>query len=278
MMEQQKNFLVCVDSDGCAMDTMDMKHIRCFGPCLVREWGLELWESLVLDRWNEINLYSITRGINRFKALVLLLKEIDGYLTKIPGLDSLTQWTDQADELSESALETYLEVTREDTCLKQALSWSKAVNHSIEALPEALKKAYPGVAEALEAIRNYADIAVVSSANRSAVMEEWERCGIAGYADIFLAQDAGSKAYCIQKLLERGYQKEHVLMIGDAKGDFEAASCNGILFYPILVNKESLSWKQAEEAVSRLISETYAGRYQEERIREFEDNLQSGNE
>lgn len=37
--EKKKEFLICVDSDGCAMDTMDLKHTRCFGPCLTAEWG-----------------------------------------------------------------------------------------------------------------------------------------------------------------------------------------------------------------------------------------------
>ena len=27
---KQKEYLICVDSDGCAMDTMDSKHITCF--------------------------------------------------------------------------------------------------------------------------------------------------------------------------------------------------------------------------------------------------------
>ena len=56
IFQKQKDFLVCVDSDGCAMDTMDIKHFRCFGPCMVEEWGLEAWEKPILDRWNEINL------------------------------------------------------------------------------------------------------------------------------------------------------------------------------------------------------------------------------
>ena len=34
---RKKRFAVCVDSDGCAMDTMNIKHIRCFGPCMVEE-------------------------------------------------------------------------------------------------------------------------------------------------------------------------------------------------------------------------------------------------
>ena len=60
---KKKEFLVCVDSDGCAMDTMDIKHFRCFGPCMVAEWGLEEWKTPILDRWNEVNLYTMTRGI-----------------------------------------------------------------------------------------------------------------------------------------------------------------------------------------------------------------------
>ena len=74
---KQKDFLICVDSDGCAMDTMDIKHFRCFGPCMVTEWGLEEWQAAILDRWNEVNLYTMTRGINRFKGLALALTEIN---------------------------------------------------------------------------------------------------------------------------------------------------------------------------------------------------------
>ena len=39
--KKDKRFAVCVDSDGCAMDTMNIKHFRCFGPCMVEEWRLE---------------------------------------------------------------------------------------------------------------------------------------------------------------------------------------------------------------------------------------------
>ena len=73
----KKDFLICVDSDGCAMDTMDIKHIRCFGPCMVEEWELSEWKAPILERWNVINLYSMTRGINRFKGLAMALKEIN---------------------------------------------------------------------------------------------------------------------------------------------------------------------------------------------------------
>ena len=29
---RKHDYLICVDSDGCAMDTMDSKHMLCFGP------------------------------------------------------------------------------------------------------------------------------------------------------------------------------------------------------------------------------------------------------
>ena len=41
--EKSRDFLICIDSDGCAMDTMDVKHMRCFAPCLVHEWDLGGW-------------------------------------------------------------------------------------------------------------------------------------------------------------------------------------------------------------------------------------------
>ena len=56
--KKTKEYLVCVDSDGCAIDSMDIKHIRCFGPCMVEEWDLKQWEEAILTRWNDINLYT----------------------------------------------------------------------------------------------------------------------------------------------------------------------------------------------------------------------------
>ena len=47
--QKKKDYLICVDSDGCAMDTMNIKHIKCFGPCMVEEWGLQRWEKEILE-------------------------------------------------------------------------------------------------------------------------------------------------------------------------------------------------------------------------------------
>ncbi|MEG2733319.1 MAG: HAD family hydrolase, partial [Clostridium sp.] len=210
--QKKKEYLICVDSDGCAMDTMDIKHIRCFGPCMVQEWGLEAWENLILERWNTINLYSMTRGINRFKGLAMALQEIDEKYTAIEDLETLLSWTEHASELSNQSVKDYLR-QKDSLILAKALAWSEAVNQCITAIPESEKPAFEGVREGLEKAHRMADVAIVSSANLQAVLDEWKLYGLLEHTDIVLAQDAGSKAYCIQKLTEKGYDKAKVLML-----------------------------------------------------------------
>lgn len=271
--KKKKEFLICVDSDGCAMDTMDIKHIRCFGPCMVNEWGLEQWKEEILKRWNEINLYTMTRGINRYKGLSAALQEIHGKYTQIEDLDTLVQWVKESPELSNAALQRAID-NKDSISLKKALSWSKAVNESINRLPEEEKVPFEGVKEALAFAHGKADVAIVSSANLDAVLEEWERFGLLEHTDIVLAQDAGSKAYCIGQLLKAGYDKEHVLMCGDAPGDLDAAKQNGVFYYPILVRHEKESWKEFREtAVEKLMDGTYGGDYQQSKTEAFLDNL-----
>ena len=175
---KQKDFLVCVDSDGCAMDTMDVKHIRCFGPCMVAEWGLEEWKEEILARWNEINLYTMTRGINRFRGLAKALREIDEKYTKIDDLDTLTQWAADSPELSNDAVKRAIAEKPDSVILPKALSWSLAVNASINALPESEKLPFQGVKEALSYAQQHADVAIVSSANLGAVLDEWKLYGL----------------------------------------------------------------------------------------------------
>lgn len=264
-----KEYLVCVDSDGCAMDTMDIKHIRCFGPCMVDEWGLSEWEGPILARWNDINLYTMTRGINRFKGLAMNLKEINETCTKIEGIEVLDAWVENSPELSNPALERAI-AEHDNVCLKKALSWSKKVNESINALPSEEKKPFEGVLEGLKYAHQYADVAIVSSANLQAVVEEWDLYGLLDHVDIILAQNVGSKAFCIRELLKKGYDKDKVMMIGDAPGDYDAAKKNGVYYYPIRVRHEHDSWIEFKNtAVNKLVDGTFGGEYQEAQIKAF---------
>ena len=147
--------------------------------------------------------------------------------------------------------------------MKKALSWSVHVNEGITALSEDEKKAFPGVKEALASLRGKADLVVVSSANLQAVMDEWKKEGILEYMNLVLTQNDGSKAFCIQELLKKGYDE-----------NYDAAAKNNVCFFPILVRKEEQSWRKLrEEAADRFFSGSYRGEYEEAQIENFRDNL-----
>ena len=271
--EKKHDYLVCVDSDGCVMDTMNCKHFHCFGPCMVTEWGLETWKDEILDRWNVINLFSMTRGINRFKGLAMALGEIDKKYKPIVGIATLQHWADTAPALSNDGV-IKAAAAAEDADAKlvfeKALSWSKAVNAAIVELDERLKVPYEGAKEGLAAAHTFADVAMVSSANRDAVEEEWGKFGLLEHTDIVLAQDIGSKAHCIARMLEFGYDLNKVLMVGDAPGDSDAAERNGVHYYPILVNHEKESW---DEAIAVAFGKLQSGEYAEYGAQKKQDFL-----
>ena len=273
---RKHDYLVCVDSDGCVMDTMNCKHFHCFGPCMVTEWGLEEWKDEILDRWNVINLFSMTRGINRFKGLAMALEEIDKKYKPITGVAALVHWAETAPALSNDGVaKAAAEATDPDAklVLEKALSWSKAVNAAIVELPEELKVPYEGAKEGLAAAHQFADVAMVSSANRDAVEEEWGKFGLLEHTDIVLAQDIGSKAACIAEMLKFGYDLNNVVMVGDAPGDCDAAEKNGVHYYPILVNHEKESW---DEAIANGFAQLQSGSFAEygaQKKKEFLANL-----
>ncbi len=267
-----KDFLLCVDSDGCAMDTMNIKHFRCFGPCFADEWGIEDGRARekALRRWNEINLYEPTRGINRFKALALILTEL---YPENEDIAAFLKWTNEAKELSERALERELEGGA-NAVFEKALNWSRAVNRKIGELSEDEKQAFAGVKEAFEAAKSQFDIAIVSSANFDAVAEEWERCHLLEDVDVLTTQRDGSKAHCISELLKKGYAKERVLMVGDAPGDLAAAEENGVAFYPVLVRLEKESWARLPALLQKFTKGEAAEKLAALR-QKFFDNLQA---
>jgi phosphoglycolate phosphatase-like HAD superfamily hydrolase len=241
---------------------------------MIGEWRLEEWRDEILDRWNEINLYSLTRGINRFKGLLMALCEINEKYVSIDDLDSFTQWVETTTELSNNSLAAAIESNPGSICLKKALSWSNRVNESIKKLPEEDVLPFEMVKEALIFAHKRADIAIVSSANLGAIMDEWERHELLPHVDLVLAQDAGTKAYCIGELLKKGYDPEKVVMCGDAPGDLDAAAVNGVFYYPIKVGLEKESWTEfIDTGFDKLLDGSYAGDYQSQKNNEFINNL-----
>lgn len=270
--EKSSEFLVCVDSDGCAMDTMEIKHRKCFAPEMIKTWNLFEKEDYILNLWYDLNLYTRTRGINRFKGLAETFKIISKEGIEIKDLDSIINWVETTNELSNNSLRREIEKTDSEG-LKMTLAWSLAVNESIENLPQD-DEPFEGVKVGLEGISKLADISVVSSANGEALDSEWNRHDLVKYLKALLGQEAGTKQHCIAELKKKGYDANKILMVGDAHGDLHAAQNNDVNFYPILVNKEGFSWDRLlNEAVPKLIEGTFDEKYQNQLIEEFNNSL-----
>ena len=270
---RRHDYLICMDSDGCAMNTMEIKHRKSLAPCMVYEWDLGEYRDAIMRRWREISLYSMDRGINRFEALAKILVDVNENYKRVEDLDSLLNWVKTSKELSTDSLRREVERTG-SPALKKALEWSELVNGSLKMISEKNKKPFEGVREALEAAEQFADIVIVTAASRTEIVEEWGYYDLLKHVGLVLTQETGSKEYCIGKLLEYGYQKAHAMMVGDSPIDQRAAKAEEVFFYPIMVWKEKESWEEfRNHALDKFREGTFAGEYQAEVEKEFVQNL-----
>ena len=276
--QRRQDFLVGIDSDGCAFDTMEVKHKECFIPNTIKHFGLQAISKYAREAAEFVNLYSKWRGINRFPALVntidLLLDrpEVARRHVTLPDIAGLRDWIQRETKLSNPTLEKEVAKTG-DASLKRALGWSQEVNAAIEDMVEGVPP-FPFVRESLEKLAPLADMIVCSAPPNAALKAEWEEHGIAGHVAAICGQEVGSKKEILDRTIRAGYARDKVLMIGDAPGDMQAARANGVLFYPINPGAEDASWERFfKEACDRFLSGTYAGDYEARLIKEFDSYL-----
>ena len=74
--ESSRDFFVGIDSDGCAFDSMELKHKECFCPNTINYFELQAVSKYAREAWDFVNLYSRTRGCNRFLALLYVLEHL----------------------------------------------------------------------------------------------------------------------------------------------------------------------------------------------------------
>lgn len=277
-MEKTKEFFVGIDSDGCAFDTMEIKHKECFIPNIINSWDLQAVSRFARETAEFVNLYSKWRGINRFPALVMvfdLLAERPEALErgyKPPQVDSLREWISQETKLGNPALEAKVSETN-DPILKKTLEWSKAVNETVKKIVRGVPP-FPYVRESLEKLQGLVDVIVVSATPEEALKREWAEHDIAKYVRMICGQEMGTKKEHIQYAAAGKYDNDKILMVGDAPGDLKAARANGALFYPVMPGDEAASWKRFfQEAIDKFVSGQYAGEYEQQLIAEFEAHL-----
>jgi len=275
---KQHDFLIGIDSDGCAFDTMEVKHKECFIPNTINSFGLQAVSKYAREAAEFVNLYSKWRGINRFPALTMtmdLLEERPEVIARgvsVPKLAQVRNWIDRETKLGNPALEQEVSNTH-DPELEHALSWSTAVNDTVASIVRDVPP-FPNVRESLEKLSTVADMIVCSATPNVALTKEWQEHDIEKYVAAICGQEIGSKKESLGACSSRGYAKNHVLMIGDAPGDMKAAKAVGALFYPINPGDEDTSWDRfLNESCHRFLNEEYAGDYEASLIAEFDKRL-----
>lgn len=270
--------LVCVDSDGTALDTMEIKHKECFIPATIRYWDLQPVARYARAAAEFVNLYSRDRGINRFPALVKTLDLLEQWPgvprgVAIARAEGLRAWVKQETRLNHETLREAAERSG-DADLKRALAWSTAVNQSVAATVRNCPP-FPFVRESLERLSSHADIMVCSVMPVEALAREWNEHGIARYVTLIAGQEMGGKREHIALAMHGRYEKNRVLMMGDAPADLAAAAANGVRFFPICPEREDVSWRlMFEQAAARFLDQGYDDAYEGALIAEFEKLLQ----
>ncbi len=271
-------FLVGIDSDGCVFDTMEIKQKECFVPATIETWGLQAVARYARETIEFVNLYSKWRGTNRFQALAIemaFLAERPAVIArglKLPDLEPLRAWVEAGGTLSNATAKEQAAKTGHSV-LQQAVAWSELVNKRIAEMVHGVPP-FPGVRECLEELSCRADIIVVSQTPGEALAREWREHGLDRFPAIIAGQEMGTKTDHLRLASDGRYRPHHILMIGDALGDLQAARAAGALFFPIEPGHEEASWDRLyREGLARFFAGQYAGDYEQERIAAFENLL-----
>ncbi len=273
-LKPRHDFFVGIDSDGCVFDTMEIKQKEFFIPNAIKYFNLYEISEEVKETWEFVNLYSIFRGGNRFNSLVKvfeLLAKRKGIIDKnirLPQLISLKQWIKKETKLSNANLRAYFD-SNYDAELEMVVTWTEAVNKDIS---DNLRNIPPfGHARlGIEQLSVIADIVIVSQTPLEALEREWREHDLKKYVNTIAGQEHGTKTEHLAIAAKAKYSANKILMIGDAKGDLEAAINNGILFYPVIPGKEDDSWKDfINDGLEKFTCGNFAGIYEDGLIRKF---------
>ena len=271
--KKKHNKIICIDSDGTMIDAMNVKHDKCHGETFIDIFNLNEHSKEIHKIWDDINLYEKTRGINRFIAIVEMFERIDGKYLSVnkEELEQFKKWVDKGNLSHKAVVKEYEE--NPSPLLKQIVDWSYELNQRIARLTPEDKPPFDNGKQALEYALNKADIAIISSSNMAAIVEEWKAHDLLKYVDVITSQEVGTKGECLAVLLTKGYDKKDILMIGDAYPDVDAADENGVYYYPILTRHEGLSWQDFIDKYFDLFLNDKYDECQKELLDKFEHNF-----
>ena len=192
-LPKKHEFFIGFDSDGCVFDSMEVKHKECFCPAFIKHYNLQSASKYAREIWDFVNLYSKTRGCNRYWAIYHSMKfiaqrpEILARGCKPADTTELEKWMNKESKLGNPALEAYIkEVDSPEH--KQALAWSKEVNARVADMVHGVPP-LPGVKEVLATASQKADLIVVSQTPLEALEREWAENGMIDFVNLICGQE-----------------------------------------------------------------------------------------
>ena len=269
-------FFVGIDSDGCVFDTMELKHKECFIPHIIEYYGLQGISKYAREVAEFVNLYSKSRGINRFPALIETLRWLEvrpevqarGVRIEIP--QSLAAWIAGETRLANTALAAAAEATGDRSCACAGLVADGQRHHR--------PRGGATCRRFLSCARRWPSWP--SGPTCSWFRPRPTRCSTAnGWSTIWhstwrrsAGRSSAPKKSCSP--WRASTPRTARSMIGDALGDYLAAQANDALFYPINPGAEETSWKRLhDDGIDRFLSGRFAGDYQQSLVAEFHGYL-----
>ena len=257
---------------------MEIKQKECFCPAFIKHFHLQAASKYAREVWEFVNLYSKTRGCNRFLAVQYALELMRGrgvFAARgmaIPPTPKMDAWIKEETKLGNPALKAKVAATQ-DMELTALLAWSVEVNQRIEDLVHGIGP-FPGVRDVLEAGKAKADLIVVSQTPLEALTREWKENRMEHFLHMIAGQEHGTKTEHLKLATAGKYAPGHVLMVGDAPGDQKAAKGSGALFFPVIPGREDESWAELRDnGLRRFFDGTFAGEYQQKLIAGFDQAL-----
>ena len=191
---RKREFLLCTDICGSALDTLRSRQEQAYCPALVEVFELEEHAQEARRAWMSVALESRLRGGNRFRLLSQACVRIAQQGAAVPGLDGILHWVESGSELTHGALAARVK-RGAGPALARALAWSREVNRRLTAMPKECAP-FAAVEGCLAAVR-----AVV-------VGDTLGDAALAAQAGaLFFPILPGREEACWQRLAEEGFPK-----------------------------------------------------------------------
>ena len=231
--------------------------------------------------WDFVNLYSTTRGTNRFKAILLVcdfLREmplVQNMGVAVPELSYLREWSETETKLGNPALQTAIDNATGARLeeLNQVMAWSLGVNESVAEIVYNLPP-FPGVRETLQRLQAKRMSSLFPLRRTKHSNANGMNTKLMPMSPLIAGQEMGTKTEHLTITTKDRYPENHVLMLGDSPGDLKAARDVEALFFPVNPGSEDASWQLfLDEAMDKFFNGQYAGAYEDALIDKFQELL-----